>query len=38
MNTPAVAQGNWAWRAGSADFTAERAARLRRLAELTGRT
>jgi 4-alpha-glucanotransferase len=37
MNTPGRAAGNWAWRARSEDFTPERAARLRRLAELTGR-
>ena len=37
MNTPAVAGGNWAWRADPADFTPERVARLRRLAALTGR-
>jgi 4-alpha-glucanotransferase len=37
MNTPAVAGGNWAWRAAAADFTAERAQRLHRLAQLTGR-
>ena len=37
MNTPALAGGNWCWRARGADLTAERAARLRRLAELTGR-
>jgi 4-alpha-glucanotransferase len=38
MNTPAVAEGNWTWRAGAADFTPDRAARLLRLATLTGRT
>ena len=38
MNTPAVAGGNWTWRAAASDFTAERAKRLRRLAALTGRT
>lgn len=37
MNTPAVAEGNWLWRASAADFTPERAQRLRRLASLTGR-
>lgn len=37
MNTPGRAAGNWAWRARSEDFTPELAARLRRLAELTGR-
>ena len=38
MNTPATASGNWTWRARSEDFTPERAERLKRLAELTGRT
>jgi 4-alpha-glucanotransferase len=37
MNTPGVAEGNWVWRADAADFTGARAARLRRLARLTGR-
>ena len=37
MNTPAFGAGNWGWRAVGEDFTEERAARLRRLAELTGR-
>ncbi|HKF43627.1 MAG TPA: 4-alpha-glucanotransferase [Thermoanaerobaculia bacterium] len=37
MNTPAVAEGNWSWRAAASDFTRERAGRLRRLAALTGR-
>lgn len=37
MNVPAEAAGNWLWRARSEEFTAERAARLRRLADLTGR-
>ncbi len=37
MNTPGRAVGNWVWRARSEDFTPGRAARLRRLAELTGR-
>ncbi len=37
MNTPAVAAGNWSWRASASGFTAARAARLRRLAGLTGR-
>ena len=37
MNVPALAAGNWTWRARSEDFTRERAARLHRLAELTGR-
>ncbi len=38
MNTPGVARGNWTWRADPADFTPERAERLRRIAGLTGRT
>ena len=38
MNTPGVAANNWTWRAEEADFTDERAAHLRRLVELTGRT
>jgi 4-alpha-glucanotransferase len=37
MNTPALAEGNWAWRARKEDFRPERAARLARLAQLTGR-
>jgi 4-alpha-glucanotransferase len=37
MNTPGLAEGNWTWRARASDFTAENAARLRRLAEVTGR-
>jgi 4-alpha-glucanotransferase len=37
MNTPALAAGNWTWRARDGEFTAERAQRLRRLAEMTGR-
>ncbi len=37
MNTPAFGSGNWKWRALPEDFSPERAARLRRLAELTGR-
>ncbi len=38
MNTPAVAAGNWGWRASASGFTADRAGRLRRLTRLTGRT
>ncbi len=38
MNTPGRAEGNWLWRAEAAHFTPERARRLRRLAQLTGRT
>jgi len=37
MNMPASGAGNWKWRALPEDFSPERAARLRRLAELTGR-
>jgi 4-alpha-glucanotransferase len=37
MNTPAEAEGNWSWRARGEDFANDRNARLRRLAELTGR-
>ncbi len=37
MNTPALAEGNWLWRASREDFRPDRAARLSRLAQLTGR-
>jgi 4-alpha-glucanotransferase len=37
MNTPAVPNGNWAWRARAEHFRPELAARLRRLAVLSGR-
>ncbi|MEO8347759.1 MAG: 4-alpha-glucanotransferase, partial [Acidobacteriota bacterium] len=37
MNTPGEGVGSWSWRAREEDFTPERAARLRRLAALTGR-
>lgn len=37
MNTPGKDRGNWTWRARRVDFTAGRAARLKRLAALTGR-
>lgn len=37
MNTPGRSEGNWSWRARGEDFTPERAARLERLARLTGR-
>jgi 4-alpha-glucanotransferase len=37
MNVPGVAAGNWRWRAPSHALTPERALRLRRLAEETGR-
>jgi 4-alpha-glucanotransferase len=33
MNVPGVANGNWGWRAPADAFTADRARRLRRLAE-----
>ncbi|HEY3170972.1 MAG TPA: 4-alpha-glucanotransferase [Thermoanaerobaculia bacterium] len=38
MNTPGRGEGNWSWRAREEDFRPDRAARLLRLAELTGRT
>ncbi|MGH9366806.1 MAG: 4-alpha-glucanotransferase [Thermoanaerobaculia bacterium] len=37
MNTPGQASGNWLWRARRENFTPERADRLRRLVDLTGR-
>jgi 4-alpha-glucanotransferase len=37
MNTPAVATGNWSWRAPEASWTPELAARLAALAEITDR-
>jgi 4-alpha-glucanotransferase len=37
MNHPGRAEGNWAWRARLRDFTPERAERLKRLAQATGR-
>jgi 4-alpha-glucanotransferase len=37
MNTPAVAVGNWSWRAPEASWTPELAARLAALAEVTDR-
>ncbi len=37
MNTPAEPAGNWSWRAAEGDFRAADAARLKRLAVLTGR-
>jgi 4-alpha-glucanotransferase len=37
MNTPGRAGGNWSWRAREEDFRPDRAERLARLAELTGR-
>jgi 4-alpha-glucanotransferase len=37
MNHPGNADGNWSWRAREEDFTGERAARLRSLAEATCR-
>ena len=37
MNVPGVAAGNWRWRARASDFTPERARRLARLVEVSGR-
>lgn len=37
MNTPAKSEGNWAWRARAEHLRPELQARLRRLAELSGR-
>ncbi len=37
MNRPGTPEGNWSWRAGDSEFTLDRARRLRRLAESTGR-
>jgi 4-alpha-glucanotransferase len=37
MNTPAVAAGNWSWRAPGRCWTPELAARLAALAEVTDR-
>ncbi len=37
MNTPGRAEDNWLWRASREDFRPDRAARLHRLAQLTGR-
>jgi len=37
MNTPGQGAGNWLWRARRDDFTPARAARFRKLVELTGR-
>jgi 4-alpha-glucanotransferase len=37
MNLPGTEEGNWRWRYGPGDLTAERAARLRDLTERTGR-
>ena len=37
MNTPGRAEGNWSWRARPEHLSSESAARLKRLAELTGR-
>jgi 4-alpha-glucanotransferase len=37
MNTPAVAQGNWSWRAPDGCWTEELAERLAALAEVTDR-
>jgi 4-alpha-glucanotransferase len=38
MNLPGVGDGNWGWRAAHGALTAELARRVRRLAEVTGRT
>lgn len=38
MNTPSTVGGNWIWRLLPGQFTEERIVRLRRLAELYGRT
>jgi len=37
MNTPAVAAGNWSWRAPGASWPPDLAARLAALAEVTDR-
>lgn len=37
MNTPGIADGNWAWRAPAGALTPALAARFRRLAEISGR-
>jgi 4-alpha-glucanotransferase len=37
MNTPGQSATNWSWRISSGALSSERAARLRRLAVLTGR-
>jgi 4-alpha-glucanotransferase len=37
MNTPAIAAGNWHWRAAEGCWTPELAARLAALAEVTDR-
>ncbi len=37
MNTPAVAEGNWAWRLAAGALTDKHAKRLRSLAEVSGR-
>jgi 4-alpha-glucanotransferase len=37
MNNPGLESGNWRWRAVPGQFLPERAARLKRMAELTGR-
>lgn len=38
MNSPGAGQGNWSWRLSSSELTPERAHRLRRLAEISGRS
>ncbi len=37
MNSPGLGGGNWSWRVRSSELTPERAHRLRRLAEISGR-
>ena len=37
MNTPAVAAGNWSWRAPEASWTPEMAERLAAIVEVTDR-
>ena len=37
MNTPALPEGSWAWRAPEDAFRPDLAARLRRMADLSGR-
>jgi 4-alpha-glucanotransferase len=38
MNTPAIANGNWSWRAPEHAWTSELAERLAALAQVTDRT
>jgi 4-alpha-glucanotransferase len=37
MNTPSIAAGNWSWRAPESSWTAELAAKLAAIAEVTDR-